>query len=413
MTELLELMNVNIAIKGININLYIVYRPPKGSVIEFCNSLAMILESNINIDKGKLLMLGDFYIHLDEKNNPDTITFSDFLESFSLINYATFFTHTAKHILDLVISNDPTLVHSVLPGHVLSDHMFVRATLQIVRPIPPQRTVTYRKYKNLDRNQFRQDLIEGFSEKSPSTMDDMVQQYNDMIIIALDKQIPEKTKLVRDIHHQPWFNDKIKKEIILWCKRERDWIQDQLEYSWRAFYNQCRYVSNIIKTAQQNYLKGKIEENKNGYKAISNIVNRLLFRKPDSPLPDTTPLSALAEDFSEFFEGKIDRIMLDLKTKCRSIPIDLYQQFIEDEFKTSYRLSNFIPVSNDEIYDVIRTAPTKHCELDPLPTNIMKEHKDILAYFIARIVNTSLNTGHLSQKLKEAILWPLIKNTNY
>ena len=32
-------------------HLYIVYRPPKGSVIEFCNSLAMILESNISIDK--------------------------------------------------------------------------------------------------------------------------------------------------------------------------------------------------------------------------------------------------------------------------------------------------------------------------------------------------------------------------
>ena len=59
---------------------------------------------------------------------------------------------------------------------------------------------------------------------------------------------------------------------------------------------------------------------------------------------------------------------------------------------------------------IIRTAPSKHCGLDPLPTNIMKEHKDILAYFITRIVNTSLNTGHFSQKLKEAILQPLIKN---
>ena len=151
---------------------------------------------------------------------------------------------------------------------------------------------------------------------------------------------------------------KLKKKIILQCKRERDWIRDQLEYSWRAFYNQCRYVSNIIKTAQQNYLKGKIEENKNDYKAIFNIANCLLFRKPDSPLPDTTPLSALTEDFSEFFEGKIDRIMLDLKTKHRSIPIDLYQQFIEDEFKTAYRMSNFIPVSNDEINDIIKIAPT-------------------------------------------------------
>ena len=54
------------------------------------------------------------------------------------------------------------------------------------------------------------------------------------------------------------------------------------------------------------------------------------------------PLSALAEDFSVFFDGKIDRIMLDLETKCRSITTDLYQQFIEDEFKTTYRLPTLL-----------------------------------------------------------------------
>ena len=51
-------------------------------------------------------------------------------------------------------------------------------------------------------------------DKSPNTMDDMVHQYNNVIITALDKQVPVKTKLVRDTHHQPWFNEKIKTKII-------------------------------------------------------------------------------------------------------------------------------------------------------------------------------------------------------
>ena len=127
MTELMELVNFNVAVKGININLYVIYRPPNGSVIEFCDSLAMILERNINMDKGKLLMLGHFNIHLDKENNPDTITFNNFLESFGLISYMTFFTHTAKHILDLIISNESTMVQSVLPGYHLSDHLFLHA----------------------------------------------------------------------------------------------------------------------------------------------------------------------------------------------------------------------------------------------------------------------------------------------
>ena len=118
----------------------------------------------------------------------------------------------------------------------------------------------------------------------------------------------------------------------------------------------------------------------------------------------------LAEDFSEFFEGKIDKILLDLEAKCRSITADQYHHFIEDEFKTADRMPNFTPVFNDDIKEIIRTAPSKHCELHPLPINIMKEHKDVLAYYIVKIVNISFDTGHFSDKLKEAILHPLIKN---
>ena len=109
----------------------------------------------------------------------------------------------------------------------------------------------------------------------------------------------------------------------------------------------------------------------------------------------------LAEDFSEFFEGKIDKIMLDLEAKHRSITTDQYHHFIEDVFKTADRMPNVTPVFNDDIKEIIRTAPSKHCKLDPLPINIMKEHKDVLAYYIAKIVNISFDTGHFSDKLRK------------
>ena len=111
-----------------------------------------------------------------------------------------------------------------------------------------------------------------------------------------------------------------------------------------------------------------------------------------------------------FFEGRIDKIMLDLEAKHRSITTDQHHHFIEDEFKISGRMPNFTPVFNDDIKEVIRTVPPKHCKLDHLPINIMKEHTDVLAYYIAKIVNISLDTGYFSDELKEAILHPLIKN---
>ena len=100
----------------------------------------------------------------------------------------------------------------------------------------------------------------------------------------------------------------------------------------------------------------------------------------------------LDDNFSEFFEGKIDKIMLDLESKHRSITTDQYHHFIEDEFKISGRMPNFTPVFNDDIKEVIRTAPPKHCKMDPLPINIMKEHTDVLAYYIVKIVNISFDT---------------------
>ena len=43
-------------------------------------------------------------------------------------------------------------------------------------------------------------------------MDAMVKQYNNVITTALDKQAPIKTKLVKDTHHQPWFDEKLKQK---------------------------------------------------------------------------------------------------------------------------------------------------------------------------------------------------------
>ena len=76
----------------------------------------------------------------------------------------------------------------------------------------------------------------------------------------------------------------------------------------------------MIKKAQQNYFKMMIEENKKDYKAIFNIAHSLLFRKQDSPLPEICPLSVLAEDFSDFYEGKIDRSCWTWKQNVDHLP---------------------------------------------------------------------------------------------
>ena len=247
---------------------------------------------------------------MDNLQNPDTIIFSDFLELFGLINFVGFPTHQSRHMLDLFITHQSSIIKSVSQGEFFSDHCFTYALLHLDCPTPKSKTVSYRKLKGINTTEFNKDIMDAFLfQDQPSSLSDHVQSYNTILSDALDKHAPEKTKRIHDTHHQPWFNDQIKAEIILHCKKERIWQSEQMEYAWRAFYNQRRFVANIVKTAQMSYYKNIISENMHDFKAIYKIINSLLFRKQEAKLPPITPPAKLVENFSEFFDGKIAKIM--------------------------------------------------------------------------------------------------------
>ena len=97
-------MKAKACLSGINFDIYVMCHYPGTSVISFCEELTDVLENNITGNKGHLLLLGNFNIHLDKQEAPNTIIFQDFLDSFGLINHVKQSTHTSSHILDLIIS---------------------------------------------------------------------------------------------------------------------------------------------------------------------------------------------------------------------------------------------------------------------------------------------------------------------
>ena len=104
--EMMEFAEYNIMLKTETINMYVIYRPPSTSVLKFCEDLFDLLSDNIVQNRGKLLLVGDFNIHVDDHNNPDTITFNEFVESIGMRNHINFTTHISHHALDLVLMNE-------------------------------------------------------------------------------------------------------------------------------------------------------------------------------------------------------------------------------------------------------------------------------------------------------------------
>ena len=124
-------------------------------------------------------------------------------------------------------------------SHLVSDHHFIHAHLNIYKNKPKVNEVTYRKYKLINNITFKEELQKTL-EVGHTTQDlrSLVNRYNSDLRKILDRHAPEKKRLVKITHKQPWFTDKIQREIILRRVKERKWLQEQIYYSFMAFYHQ-------------------------------------------------------------------------------------------------------------------------------------------------------------------------------
>ena len=145
---------INIAAS--HIFLQIIYWFPNTSMIDFGNELAGHFESHALNLTDKMLLVGDFNIHVD---NPDTILLNNLLASYNLVNRINFPTHKLQHTLDLIIDNgDNLLIMSTSKGLLISDHNFVHCTLNVKHPLPSPKTIQYRQIKKMDHTAFRDNL---------------------------------------------------------------------------------------------------------------------------------------------------------------------------------------------------------------------------------------------------------------
>ena len=110
---------------------------------------------SVILPKERLLVLGDFNIHVDVPNDIDAVKFLDLLESLGREQHVTEATHIFGHTLDLVITRcvckynlTKTLLGSTPRSfRYLSDHSAVRCSIRINKPAPQAKRVTYRKTK--------------------------------------------------------------------------------------------------------------------------------------------------------------------------------------------------------------------------------------------------------------------------
>ena len=75
-------------------------------------------------------------------------------------------------------------------------------------------------------------------------------------------------------------------------------------------------------------------------------------------------------------------------------------------------LSFFQPATIDEVSDLLSHSPDTSCDLDPIPTTLLKNCKIALLLTITNIINFSLSTGIFPDEFKNCSVHPKLKKHN-
>ena len=113
------------------------------------------------------------------------------------------------------------------------------------------------------------------------------------------------------------------------------------------------------------------------------------------PLLEHTDHEQPADEFADFFMGKIKTIYDSLRYNPHSLA------------KAS--LNQFTSVTPEDVVHIIQGMPTKSCESDVIPISLLREILLALAPSLAKIFNISLEHGIFTSYWKVAIIRPLLK----
>jgi hypothetical protein len=166
-----------------------------------------------------------------------------------------------------------------------------------------------------------------------------------------------------------------------------------------------KYHSAII-TAKKTYNASLISASISNPRKLWNSINTLLDRKPTSHLPSSPSGKSLSQMFASFFSDKI----LTLHTALKSVTTNSSPHTLPRETPTS--LDSFAPATEAEISKIIRNSSNAFCDLDPIPTSLLKQCLPTLLSTLTNIINLSLATGFFPDQFKSCSVIPLLKKHN-
>ena len=217
---------------------------------------------------------------------------------------------------------------------------------------------------------------------------------------SLDSHAPKKSNIITCRPNCPWYTDDLKYQKVVVRHRERIWRKYREDHQCLAYKAEKRKYNNMLFEYKKINIANKVNQCNRDTRQLFRLVRKITSSTKDNSLPDGKSNQELADQFAEHFIEKLKKIRNNLNG---------YDRYHVDEAMQAPTLGELEPLIEDEVTKVIMSMASKSCEIDPVPTNLLKEILPKVIKPITKIINTSLELGVFASQWKVAIVKPIFK----
>ncbi|CAJ1078312.1 putative RNA-directed DNA polymerase from transposon X-element [Xyrichtys novacula] len=374
-----------------------IYRPPKPHS-DFLNEFSVLLNHLATLSPN-IILLGDFNIHMDNTTLPLTMDFSSLLDSFGFEQFADFPTHIKGHTIDLICCSGLTPSNCTADTLHITDHSLLSFNTTLQLSIPKPRIISYRNIKNINLDSLSSSITT-LTLNPTSAPDDLVIHYNNGLSNILNSLAPVKSRSVSFTRSAPWFTPHLRSMKSKNRQLERLYRKTGLTIHKDILITQLSHYKDSISHAKSQYYSGLICSNAGNTKSLFSVYNHIT--QPPDCFPPHMYSSDTCDSLLSFFNSKITKIHQNLGSTSPPLPSS-------EPLPPLQPFSTFLLPNPSEIADLITKSKPSSCQLDPLPTSLVKSCLPSLLPLISVIIHSSLSTGTVPTPFKTAAISPTLK----
>ena len=391
-----------------------VYRPPYTAKSRFTDATFLSefgdYLSELVMKQGTPIIAGDLNFQMQDKNNFYSRKLLELLDSFDLQQRVPLVpTHQLGGTLDLVMTTRETNLGdiTICPNGTTSDHFLVQFGIRVRQDLSNScmRKSMFREYmdyKSMDMEGFKEDLQKAEFEPGRDPEESIVNFYR-WLEGVVERRVPRK-RVRTGKKFKPWRDEELRGILRERRSAERYWRKHGTEDAKRRFNDLKKLYGTMDKEKRSDFVKEDLEAAKGDPKKLQRKLQKLL-GKVETILPETTNNKNLADDFSEFFSSKVTKIRTQVNEEQQQAG-----EFVEPGKTCHTTWNEFRDISEEELISLVKSMSSKHCDLDPLPTWLVKECIGDLAPVLRSMVNQSLHQSSVAESLQKALVFPTIKN---